>query len=291
MSRRKREPRGARQAIAADTLAILERGGYQAPSGRAVTVADSLDRAVRGTVLHRPADLDGLVDRLSPHAGGITRIEVTGETTLAAARRLATGTPGRGQVACLNFASARNPGGGFLGGAQAQEEALARSSGLYAALISAREFYDFHSAQRDLRYSDHVIYSPGVPVFRDDPGRLLEEPYEVAFLTAAAPNKGAIRERSEVVGIPAVLRRRTAKVLAVAHHHGHRRLVLGAWGCGVFRNDPTTVADAFAGALLGDGVFAGRFDHVVFAIWDVAPGAPRLAAFRAAFPGTGRTGA
>ncbi|WP_344959312.1 TIGR02452 family protein [Actinomadura miaoliensis] len=272
--------RHPRRQTAQQTVAIIERGDYTAPSGRTVAVADRIEAAVRGTVLHRPAELDGLLARLpdAPAAGtgGGTRVEVTGETTLAAARRLRE--PGHTPLA-LNFASAKNPGGGFLNGAHAQEEGLARSSALYASLTAAREYYDFHRAQGDLLYSDHMIYSPDVPVFRDDAGRLLEEPYDVAFLTSPAPNRGAIRDERVAARIPEVLRLRARKILAVAAHHGHRRLVLGAWGCGVFRNDPAEVAQAFAEPLAAGGEFAGRFDHVVFAVWDTAKGAPRQVAF------------
>jgi uncharacterized protein (TIGR02452 family) len=265
---------------AQETVAIMERGGYTAPSGRTVSIADDLARAVEGTVLYRPGELDALL--AGPPGGEAvrTRVEVTGETTLAAARRLCGGAA---DPLALNFASAKNPGGGFLNGAHAQEEGLARSSGLYASLRSAREFYDFHRAQRDLLYSDHMIYSPGVPVFRDDAGRLLDEPYGVAFLTSPAPNRGAIRDGTAAARIPEVLRLRARKVLAVALARGHGRLVLGAWGCGVFRNDPDEVAAAFAEPLRPGGEFAGRFEHVVFAVWDTAVGSPRHAAFERAF--------
>jgi uncharacterized protein (TIGR02452 family) len=270
--------RHPRRAIATETIAILDRGSYTAPSDRTVSIADRLARSLAGTRLYRPDDL-GVRPQDSP--GLATRIEVTGETTLAAARRLsdASGTV----PACLNFASAKNPGGGFLNGAHAQEEGLARSSGLYASLRKAPEFYDFHRAQHDLLYSDHVIYSPGVPVFRGDDGVLLEEPYDVAFLTSPAPNRGAIRDPAVAQRIPDVLRQRAAKVLATAHANGHDRLVLGAWGCGVFGNHPAEVAGVFAELLLADGAFAGAFAQVVFAVWDTASGAPRHAAFERAF--------
>ncbi|MGH3390814.1 MAG: TIGR02452 family protein [Actinomadura sp.] len=268
--------RHPRRAIAQETVAILDRGSYVAPSGRTVDITGRLASAVAATRLYRPAEPAALTEW--PGTGTATRVEVTGETTLAAARRLVT--TGADEVCCLNFASAKNPGGGFLNGAHAQEEGLARSSGLYASLRTAREFYDFHRAQGDLLYSDHMIYSPGVPVFRDDAGMLLEEPYDVAFVTSPAPNRGAVRDAATAARIPEVLRSRAAKILALACDNGHRRLVLGAWGCGVFRNDPAEVATAFAGLLRGDGLFAGRFDHVVFAVWDTAPGAPRHAAFQ-----------
>ncbi len=111
---------------------------------------------------------------------------MTNEASLAAARRLG------GLVGCLNFASAKNPGGGFRGGAEAQEESLARSSGLYRCLLEAPGFYAFHRSQRDLLYCDHMIFSPAVPVFRDEHGALLAQPYPVSFVTAAAPNAGAL---------------------------------------------------------------------------------------------------
>ncbi|MEV4676991.1 MULTISPECIES: TIGR02452 family protein [Actinomadura] len=272
--------RHPRRMTAQETVAILERGDYTAPSGRKISIADGLSRAVEGTVLYRPDELDALLGRL-PGAGFTeTRIEVTGETTLAAARRLCGGDA---DPLALNFASAKNPGGGFLNGAHAQEEGLARSSGLYRSLLSAREFYDFHREQRDLLYSDHMIYSPGVPVFRDDAGRLLDEPYGIAFVTSPAPNRGAIRDGAAAARIPAVLRLRARKVLALALARGHARLVLGAWGCGVFRNDPAEVAEAFAGPLRPGGEFAGRFEHVVFAVWDTAAGSPRQVAFERVF--------
>ncbi|HEX2312834.1 MAG TPA: TIGR02452 family protein [Thermomonospora sp.] len=274
--------RHPRRAVAADTVAILDRGAYTAPSGRTVPIAEDLERSVAGTRLYTPGELADLVAALPAAEPVRTRIEVTEETTLAAARRLA-GT-GDDEVACLNFASAKNPGGGFLSGAHAQEEGLARSSGLYASLRAAPEFYAFHRERRDLLYSDHLIYSPGVPVFRDDSGALLPEPYRVAFLTSPAPNRGAIRDPETAARVGATLRVRAAKVLAAAHDQGHRRLVLGAWGCGVFRNDPAEVAETFAGLLRDGGAFAGRFAHVVFAVWDTAPGAPRHAAFVRAFP-------
>src|SRR5919108_730072 len=91
-----------------------------------------------------------------------------------AARRLATEP--EGDPCCLNFASAKHPGGGFLGGARAQEETLARASGLYASLVG-NPMYAFHKAQDDPMYSNYAIYAPDVPVLRTDEGLLLSEPY------------------------------------------------------------------------------------------------------------------
>ena len=255
------------RAIAAGTMAIVARGQYQAESGAVVDIATAVRSAVAGTHLYPP-------DQPLPAAGSVNPrpiVEVTNESTLAAARRL--GEP----VAALVFASARNPGGGFRTGARAQEEDIARASALYACLTTVPTFYEHHRADRDPRYSDRVIYTPEVPVFRDDTGRLLHHPYHVTMLTAAAPNLRALTDQQLklVATVPSALRARAHRILAVAAAHGHRRLVLGAWGCGVFGNDPTTVAAAFTAALHE----CNHFDHIVFAILDRAPATPTYRAF------------
>jgi uncharacterized protein (TIGR02452 family) len=253
--------------MAKETLEITDRGRYHDPRGAEVRI--DVGSAVAGTRLYLPDAALPEAPAAAASPGG--RIEVTEESTLAAARRLG------GDVAALVFASARRPGGGFLTGAQAQEESIARSSALYPCLRAADEFYAYHLAQTELTYSDRVVYSPGVPVFRDDRGRLLTQPYQVTFLTSAAPNLAMIRRNEPRLAgeVPEILRRRAARILAVAAAHGHRRLVLGAWGCGVFGNDPATVAEAFAAALARHPM-----DEVVFAV--LGPNRPE---FEAAFAG------
>jgi uncharacterized protein (TIGR02452 family) len=254
------------RALAAETMDVVRVGGYRA-GGRRIDITEQIGAAIAGTRLILP---DARLPRGATRSGATT-IEVRDESSLAAARRLGPGT------ACLVFASARNPGGGFLNGAQAQEEAIARSSALYATQMATPEFYEHHRRESSLLYSDRIIVSPGVPVFRDDDGALLAEPHLVTFLTAAAPNRSAI-ERGEPAAardVNATLARRAARVLDVAAAHGFQRLVLGAWGCGVFGNDPTEVATTFAEALSG----RPRFEHVTFAILDPRPGRPVLTAF------------
>ncbi|MGC5381560.1 TIGR02452 family protein [Micromonospora sp. DT68] len=270
---------GRLREIARQTVAIAESGRYRNDAGDEVVLGGAIRAAIAGTRHHLPDDVLAL-GNAEPGAG---TVEVTYESTLQAAHRVGS------DAACLVFASAKNPGGGFLGGAKAQEESVARASALYPCLLAAPDFYAFHRGQRDLRYSDRVIYSPDVPVFRDDKGNLLDQPYTTSFLTAAAPNLGAIirNQPEHTTDVPAVLARRARRVLEVAAAHGRRTVVLGAWGCGVFRNDPATVADAFAEALQ----VVDRFDHVVFAIRDGLPGTPVYRAFVQRFPPTAVDGA
>ncbi|MEZ4382600.1 MAG: TIGR02452 family protein [Nannocystaceae bacterium] len=254
-------------ALARENLEIFEQRGYAGPDGW-VELGDDIDDAVFDTCLVTPASLRAAMRRVSDGAAAPTVVEVTPETTCAAARRLVV-DEGVEALALLNFASGRNPGGGFLRGARAQEEDLARSSALYACLTSAEaEPYYAANHRSDALYTDAIVYSPRVPFFRDDDGWLLARPYFASILTAPAPNTGAyLAAGGELARAEEHLRRRAGLVLGLARARGHRALLLGAWGCGVFRNEPALVADAF-GRWLDDPRFAGAFDRVVFAILD-----------------------
>jgi uncharacterized protein (TIGR02452 family) len=260
---------------------IVAAGEYTADDGSLVVVGPAVDAAVAGTVSHPP---DGPVEYTA--AGHRTRFEVTAEGSLQGAGRLHR--EGGERIAVLNFASARNPGGGYLGGARAQEEDLCRNSLLFPCLLQAPDYYAAHRASPDLLYSHRVIWSPDVPVHRGDDGRLLAAPYPVSFLTSPAPNAGAALRRDPDARsrIRHALHRRAERVLAVAAHHGARQLVLGAWGCGVFRNDPRDVAGAFHAHLTDGGAFAGAFERVLFAVWDRSPDSANRAAFAERFAAT-----
>ncbi len=271
---------------ATQLLQILERGEYRAPSGAVRAIGQAQAAAEQGTRLYTPEQAAALLGlTLSPEPSGARRahVEVTAETTQAAAQRLVQGQ-GLRHVAVLNFASARNPGGGFLRGAHAQEEELCRCSGLYPCQLKQPAYYQANRAQRSMLYTDHIIYSPAVPWVSVKAGELLEEPFVCGVITAPAPNAGEHQGRSDggQRTLLPTLKRRAGMVLAVARDQGHRSLVLGAWGCGVFRNDPAQVAAAF-GDWLEDERMRDSFDHVTFAIYSRAKADANLTAFRARF--------
>jgi uncharacterized protein (TIGR02452 family) len=261
--------------MARSTLAILEAGEYRTESGVLVSIRDRLHQAIAGTESFPPDfDFPAIRPGVNP-----TRITVENKTTLAAVAMVAA----EGYApAALNFASAKNPGGGFLGGARAQEESLARASGLYPC-IHGNPMYDYHRSQHDCVYSHYAIYSPAVPVIRDDDGLLLEQPVYSAFITAPAVNAGVVLERdpSRRREIRKTMAERTSRVLAIAALKGHDALVLGAWGCGVFRNDPQEVAELFRDALTGP--YRGIFSRVIFAITDRSPDQSVLGVFQRVF--------
>jgi uncharacterized protein (TIGR02452 family) len=275
--------RSTRAEFARDTVEIVERGSYRSASGRIVDIAQPIRDCLEATRYYPPDELKRLRRYVLGHAGDdhSTVFEVFNETTLCGIARVLS--LGQGPVAALNFASAKNPGGGFLNGSHAQEESLARSSALYASQMRAWDFYGRHRASSSLLYSDAMILSPGCPIFRDDDGKLLDEPQMAAFITSAAPNAGATATNrpTELPSIPDVFRRRTEYVLALAASQGYRQLVLGAWGCGVFRNDPDVVAESFA-AHLRHGGWSSRFDRVVFSVLDTSPSRSTLTAFQRA---------
>ncbi|MEK8127837.1 TIGR02452 family protein [Paenibacillus filicis] len=284
--------RVARSHMARETLNILERGFYTTPSGSRVDLGEAVRRAVEGSKLYTPDELPRIQEKAlarldvntqeSGETGG-PRIEVTGETTLQAVRRLVE-QEGRADTLCLNFASAKNPGGGFLGGSQAQEESLARSSALYPCIAQMTEMYAYNRERKSCLYSHHMIYSPDVPVLREDDGTLLERPHLVSMITAPAVNAGVVRERGfeDSSLIEPVMLERIRYILSLAASHGHRTLVLGAFGCGVFRHVPADVARQF-GQVLTEEKYGRLFDLIVFAVYDRTVNQQVLGAFQVQF--------
>lgn len=280
--------KSARVAIAYETLDILAAGQYRNKRNELVDISKDLRHAVENTIHYKPEDFEKVFiardTRLKDVPAGNCRIEVTDESTFAAARRLVV-SEGQEGVCCLNFASAKNPGGGFLGGAQAQEESLARASGLYPTLKQHAEMYETNRAYGSLLYTEHMIYSPSVPVFRDDNDQLTDKHYLVSIITSPAVNRGALmtNEPDSLPKIESVMLNRIENILSVAVANQQTSLILGAWGCGVFRNRTEDVAAWFAHHLLKNETFKHAFKHIVFAIYDASKKKNTADAFKEQF--------
>jgi len=169
----------------------------------------------------------------------------------------------------LNFASAKNPGGGFLKGSLAQEEALAASSDLYNSQLQALEMYDINRSCRTALYTHNMIYSQGITFIRNGKLEFLSSPVVANVLTAPAVNAGAYykNEGGNKATVLKIMEQRIRYILNVFVSKGNRSIILGAYGCGVFGNDVADVASIFHKLLVCEGM-EKHFDHIIFAVYD-----------------------
>jgi len=173
-----------------------------------------------------------------------------------------------GRVCVHNFASFTHPGGGVAKGSTAQEECLCRISTLYPCLNSdyaLSNFYSRHKGFGSPLFNSDVLYTPGVKVFKTDAVMPMTLPenlwYDVDVVTCAAPNLMKVRiSDKELLSIHT---ERLGRIFNAAYAVGADSLVLGAFGCGVFKNNPKIVAQASVEVA---GMYDGCFDRIVFAI-------------------------
>lgn len=265
------ERKAKNEKIFKETTADIQRGWYKAPSGHAWTLdTKTIDEGSRCYHEELPPVT---CDRVP----GGTRIVVLGEDCLVTAERLV----GRDyNPALLNFASGGHPGGGVERGSRAQEETICRRSTLtrsiftFDAKYAKRYGYPHHEGANypldNLDFS--AIYSPGVTVFREGKEcTYMEHPYSVAVITCAALNLNGThrlkltpdkRMPEEAV---AITLNKVRTIFRIALLHGHDSLVLGAFGCGAFKNPPDQVAAIFH-EVLEETEFKDRFRVVTFSI-------------------------
>ncbi|RAL12459.1 uncharacterized protein BO97DRAFT_390112 [Aspergillus homomorphus CBS 101889] len=175
-------------------------------------------------------------------------------------------------VCILNMANAKRPGGGWLNGALAQEEALCYRSSLSSTL--KRSFYPMKFLG--------AIYSPTVVIFREslDRGHKLMDlqrpdllPVVSVISVAAIQNPELDQECSPPMYKNPRDREGTKNkmrtILRIAAYKKHRRIVLGALGCGAFGNPNVEVAACWA-EVLREEEFQGWWERIVFAILDDA---------------------
>ena len=238
--------REVRKKIAEQTIFELRQGFYTSRLGHTIELADAVRESVANTIFYKTDALAALMKGPTPQANPVAYdVSVTKESTIACLIRVAETNSSR--IGLLNFASAKNPGGGFLGGSQAQEESLARSSALYNSLTAHDEFYRTNKNARPAFYADNLLYSPGVAFFKDDAGKYLDSIIQADVITMPAVNKSAFTNINESIEkeIEEVMKQRIRYVLAVAGKNQVDTLILGAWGCGVFKNKPADVANYF----------------------------------------------
>lgn len=195
-------------------------------------------------------------------------IKVTNRDTFTAAKEYANiiNNTNEGFVGVLNFASSTNPGGGVTKGSTAQEECLCRCSNLYLTLYQEkciREYYNVNKKYMSNLGSDAIIYSRNIYVFKDKDYNMLpvEDRFYVDVLTCASPNLrenprnqyncDASEEKLSLTDeeLYNIHVKRARNILNVAVKNEDDYLILGAFGCGAFRNNPEIVAKAYKDVL------------------------------------------
>ena len=176
----------------------------------------------------------------------------------------------------LNMASAINPGGGVVKGSGAQEENLFRRTDLFRSLFSFARYagqyrLERHAQQYPLDRSWGGIYTPHATVFRgreSDGYPLLPYPHQMSFVAVAAVNRPDTDEEGNLTPqMVELTKRKMRTILRIALLNGHDALVMGAMGCGAFRNPPAHVARTFH-EVIEEEEFAGKLKRVTFAIID-----------------------
>jgi uncharacterized protein (TIGR02452 family) len=176
-----------------------------------------------------------------------TNIYVLGTDTVSAAQKMSV----IGRTALLNMASYKRPGGGVRRGAQAQEECLFRCSNLGDAIPSTNYPLDI----------DEGLYTRDAYFFRDFYYGFIDT-FQVDVMTVPAFNLG--EQEVDMNFYEQTTKDKIILMLGMAMENKAENLVLGAWGCGVFKNDPKTMARLFNEVLTEK--FDGVFKNVVFAI-------------------------
>ena len=240
------------------------------------TLAEAVKESWDHTVFHPADDYPEL-----PEPKGEGKVSVTKSKTFQAAIEQNRRHPGK-RIAVLNFASPTNPGGGVKRGSSAQEESLCRCSTLYPTIDRRwlwEKYYGPNREAHDPVGTDACIYSPGVVICKTDDSIPVHLPPEefvtVDVITCAAPN---LRERPWNSYNPGsgssvsltkeqqveIHLKRAKHILHIAAAHGAEILILGAFGCGAFRNDPEAVAAAYRDVLAEYGKY---FDEIEFAVY------------------------
>ena len=200
---------------------------------------------------------------------------MTRDRSYQAAMRLAAENEGR-RIAVMNFANAFQAGGGVTSGAGAQEECLCRTSTLYPLLYRhylSNTFYKHHRTLNTPKATDALVYTRDVVICKTDedlPRRMPREQWTACakasvmaeyYLNPSFDIFGTYMNSAELFGYHV---KRAIHVLTCAAAEGADILVLGAFGCGAFRNDPEVVARAYRTAI---AEFPKVFRKIEFAVY------------------------
>jgi len=198
-------------------------------------------------------------------------IIITPNRTLEAVYKYYAINDKKEKIGVLNFASAKYPGGDVWNGARAQEESLCRASTLYSCLNTKylkEKYYSYHIKKKN-EYTDRIIYIPNILVFKSDDNifsQNLDEKkwYNIDIISCAAHNQKAFKLKDEK--LKEINYNKIKAIIECAVENNIDNLILGAFGCGVFANDPKLVSKTFKKILIDENYYK-YFKNVHFAIF------------------------
>lgn len=162
-----------------------------------------------------------------------------------------------GKTCVLNMASYKRPGGGVHNGARAQEECLFRCSNLIHVISNS--LYPLEE--------NEALYTKDSVFFKEKNYDYME-PVICDVITIAAINLNENAKYDPVQNVSDYRKLTKDKIrlmISLAAKNGVQNLILGAWGCGVFKNDPNLMSKYFSEVLIGEG-YSVDFKNVVFAV-------------------------
>lgn len=261
-----------------DTLEIFEKGFYQIGQEK---IRLKLDKhQVETASVFLPENIQNMKCHLedgAPHSGTTCAFSCKNMDSFSKARQiqneLCNYEKGSNEkpVLVLNLANPVNPGGGVRRGARAQEEDLCRKSSLLLSLEGkdAMPYYEYNRSLHTYMGSDAIMIHPWVEIIKDENGDLLDESVIVSVMTCAAPMLREGMEGLTQEAYESMVYTRISGMLKVAACCGYEYLVLGAFGCGAFRNDAHIVSDLFYRAIKDFESTAGCvFRRIDFAVLD-----------------------
>lgn len=250
-----------------NTISLVNRGRYLSENGKEVAILGTDDMAEHTRFYHEAFSVDGI-----PQVGD-TEVSVVNADCLAEAVRLIDCGY---NPAVLNMASASNPGGGVTNGSGAQEETLFRRTNLFRSLYQFASYAELYGITKsgfqyplDRNYGG--IYIPNATLFREGESsgyRLMEQPYKMSFISVAGVNRPALGANGMIADyLIETVKNKMRTIFRIGLDNGHDSLVLGALGCGAFRNPPHHVARLFH-EVMEEKEFSGKYRLIVFAILD-----------------------
>lgn len=260
--------RNMRAEVFKHTTFLVQQGYYINEKNQRINFPDAQGMVSNTQFYHSPH----LAHHI-PTINGETIVKVENiDCLLVAEKLLAEGY----HPAVVNIASRRNPGGGVLTGAGAQEENLFRRSNLFQSLYQFAPFADIYGLRKSkyqypLDRNFGGIYTPYATIFRgteQDGYPLLYEPYRMSFIAVAGINRPALESPERIASeLVEAVKNKIRTIFRIGLLHGHDSLILGALGCGAFRNPPSHIARLFH-EVMEEPEFKNKFRLLLFAILD-----------------------